>query len=149
MEAIIFVGLQASGKTTFFKRNFFDTHLRLNLDMLKTRHRERLLFQACLESKTKFVIDNTNTLRAERERYIIEAKQAKFKVTAYFFLPDVDGCLRRNSTRNGKTIVPDKAILGTKKQMQYPQFDEGLDEIFTVEICKDGEYQIRKLENEI
>ena len=41
VEAVIFVGLQGSGKSTFYRERFFDTHVRLSLDMLKTRHRER------------------------------------------------------------------------------------------------------------
>jgi predicted kinase len=51
VDAIIFVGIQATGKSTFFKERFFDTHVRINLDMLKTRHREETLFNACLEAK--------------------------------------------------------------------------------------------------
>ena len=42
------------------QERFFRTHVRLSLDMLRTRHRERLLFQAYLEAKQSFVIDNTN-----------------------------------------------------------------------------------------
>ena len=56
MEAVIFVGIQASGKSTFYKERFFDTHVRLNLDMLRTRHREKLLLRACLEGKQPFVL---------------------------------------------------------------------------------------------
>jgi len=37
MEAVIFVGLQAAGKSTFYRERFFDTHVRINLDMLRTR----------------------------------------------------------------------------------------------------------------
>ena len=51
MELVLFMGIQATGKSTFFRERFFDTHLRMNLDMLKTRHRESLLFAACLEAK--------------------------------------------------------------------------------------------------
>ena len=40
MELILLIGIQASGKSTFFKRRYCDTHVRINLDMLKTRHRE-------------------------------------------------------------------------------------------------------------
>jgi hypothetical protein len=43
VEAVIFVGLQGAGKSSFYRERFFDTHLRLSLDMLRTRHRERLL----------------------------------------------------------------------------------------------------------
>ena len=39
-ECIIFVGIQGSGKSTFYKENFFKTHVRINLDMLKSRNRE-------------------------------------------------------------------------------------------------------------
>ena len=37
MEAVIFTGIQASGKSTFFKERFFDTHVRINLDMLDSK----------------------------------------------------------------------------------------------------------------
>lgn len=51
MEAVIFVGLRGAGKTTFYQERLFATHLRLSLDMLKTRHRERRLLQACLDAR--------------------------------------------------------------------------------------------------
>ena len=38
MQLIIFVGLQSSGKSTFYLDKFIDSHIRLNLDMLKTRN---------------------------------------------------------------------------------------------------------------
>ena len=50
------MGLQASGKSSFYLQQFYDTHIRLNLDMLKTRHREQLLFRACLTAKQPLVI---------------------------------------------------------------------------------------------
>ena len=34
MEAVIFIGLQASGKSTFYRQRFFRTHVRTNMDML-------------------------------------------------------------------------------------------------------------------
>jgi hypothetical protein len=36
MHAILLIGLQASGKSTFFRERFSDTHVRINLDMLRT-----------------------------------------------------------------------------------------------------------------
>lgn len=74
MEAVIFVGLQASGKSTFYKEHFFLTHVRVNLDMLKTRHREKRFLETCIETGQRFVVDNTNPSRAEREVYIRAAK---------------------------------------------------------------------------
>jgi predicted kinase len=66
MEGIIFIGLQASGKSTFFLKEFYKTHIHLNMDMLKTRHRENILLNACIESKQKVVIDNTTPSIEER-----------------------------------------------------------------------------------
>ncbi len=63
MESILFIGIQATGKSTFFREQFFATHVRINLDMLKTHNRERILLAACLEAKQPFVIDNTNLTR--------------------------------------------------------------------------------------
>ncbi len=31
MEMVLFSGIQAAGKSTFFKERFVDTHLRINL----------------------------------------------------------------------------------------------------------------------
>ena len=99
MEAVIFVGLQGAGKTTFYKERFFATHLRLSLDMLKTRHRERRLLQACIETRQPFVVDNTNPTRAERQVYIGAAKESGFRVVGYYFRSLVEDCMRRNEGR--------------------------------------------------
>lgn len=50
MQLIIFTGIQASGKSSFYLLNVHHSHLRINLDMLKTRHREKLIFEANLNS---------------------------------------------------------------------------------------------------
>ena len=99
MEAVIFVGLQGAGKSTFYKERFFATHLRVNLDMLKTRHREKRLVQACVETGQPFVVDNTNPTRAERAVYIRAAKDAGFRVVGYYFQSRVEDCKRRNDQR--------------------------------------------------
>ena len=66
MEAVILVGLQGAGQSSFYRERFFATHVRISLDLLKTRHRERRLLQACVETGQRFVVDNTNPTRAER-----------------------------------------------------------------------------------
>ena len=59
MEMVLFIGIQATGKSSFYLERFFRAHVRVNLDMLKTHHREDLLMKACLEGETPFVVDNT------------------------------------------------------------------------------------------
>ncbi|QER39174.1 ATP-binding protein [Acinetobacter suaedae] len=146
MELIIFIGCQASGKSTFFKQYFSDTHIRLNLDMLKTRHREKILFQACLDAKQKFVVDNTNPSKLDRKNYIQQAKNAHFKVIAYYFESCLDDALLRNEQREGKAKIPRVGVISTFKQLETPEFDEGFDEIYQVSIDKKYHFNIRLIE---
>ena len=73
---VLLIGIPASGKSSFFRERFVDTHVRVNRDMLGTAHRERVLVAACLAGGIDFVIDKTNVLRAERARHIARAKDA-------------------------------------------------------------------------
>lgn len=50
MEVVIFIGIQAVGKSTFYKEKFFKTHIRINLDMLRSRDREWQIYKSCLET---------------------------------------------------------------------------------------------------
>lgn len=134
MEAIVFVGIQGAGKSTFYIHRFFNTHVRINLDMLKTRHREAILLDACLKARQRFVVDNTNVTRDDRARYLSRAKAAGFKVTGYFFEPDVDGSLARNRQRTGRACIPDKGVLGTLKRLQRPAPEEGFDMLYVVRL---------------
>jgi predicted kinase len=149
MEAIIFVGIQGSGKSTFFKQRFVDTHIRLNLDMLRTRFRENLLFEACLEAKQKFVVDNTNLTRESRERYIVRAKIYGFRVAGFYFKTDLQKALARNNLREGKAKIPEKAILAAYNRLQLPHFDEGFDELFYVSNDDASGFAVSVWKNEI
>src|ERR671926_345106 len=99
MEAVIFIGVQASGKSSFYKERFFRTHVRISLDMLRTRHRERLLLGACLAAQQPFVVDNTNPTPAARARYVVPARAAGFHVVGYYFQTALAGAIRRNAAR--------------------------------------------------
>lgn len=134
MEAVLFVGLQASGKTTFYLARFFRTHVRISLDQLRTRHREAILLRACLEAKQPFVVDNTNPTAAERARYLRPARAAGFRTVGYVFRPDVAGSLARNSERPPAERIPVPGVLGTAKRFEIPTLDEGFDELWWVSI---------------
>jgi predicted kinase len=149
MEAIIFIGLQGSGKSSFFQERFFNTHIRLNLDMLRTRRREQILLQACLTAKQPFVVDNTNVLAEERARYIAPAKTAGFQVIGYYFRADIQAALERNSRRTGKAMVPEVAIFATYKRLQLPQPEEGFDRLYYVSLDAANQFQVREWQNEI
>lgn len=144
MEAVIFVGVQGSGKTTFYRDRFFDTHVRINLDMLKTRHREQLLLAACLAAKQPFVVDNTNPLPSDRARYIGVAREAGFRVVAYFFDTTLRNAIQRNNQRTGKQKIPVPAIAGAFRKLQIPTRQEGFDDVYSVTIGPDGGFVVSK-----
>jgi predicted kinase len=137
MEAIIFIGIPGAGKSTFFKKWFFNTHVRINLDMLRTRRREEILLSACLQSGQPFVVDNTNPLPADRSRYLGPARAAGFRTIAYFFDSALRDAMQRNNLRVGKQKIPAPAVAATLKKLVRPTADEGFDEIYAVELTLD------------
>jgi len=149
MQLILFIGLQGSGKSTFFQRQFADTHVRINLDLLKTRHRERLLFDACLSAKQPVVIDNTNPTPVERARYIAPATALGFTIIGYYFQSRVEDCKQRNMERPPERVVPLAGLLGTYGRLVRPTRLEGFDQLFYVRIDGDGQFVIEEWSDEV
>jgi predicted kinase len=127
MEMILFIGGQAAGKSTFYQQHFRDTHLRINLDMLRTRHREAILLEACLRMKQPFVVDNTNPTPEDRQRYIPLARAAGFQVVGYYFAIRLEIALQRNAQREGRQLIPEKGVLATYRRLQRRAWSEGFD----------------------
>ncbi len=149
MEAVIFIGIQATGKSTFYLQRFFDTHVRINLDMLRTRYRERVLLQACIAAKQSVVVDNTNPTVQDRARYIGPARAAGFRVIGYYFPADLEGALARNKTRSERARVPEVGIRGTRKRLQSPSVEEGFDALYSVKIAAPGQFLVKEWEDEV
>ncbi|MBI3730173.1 MAG: ATP-binding protein [Burkholderiales bacterium] len=133
MEAIIFIGLQASGKSSFYKEHFFNSHLRISNDLLKTKSRETKLLELCFESSMPLVIDNTNVTKAGRQQYIEKIKARHYRLTAYYFKTDLERTLTWNSQRQGKDLVPKVGILDTHRKLEIPDYDEGFDHMYYVD----------------
>ncbi len=148
MEAIIFCGIQATGKTTFFKEHFFKTHIRLSLDQLKTRNREERFLDACVQTQQPFVVDNTNPGKTDRAKYISIARNHKFKVIGYYFQSRIHEAMERNRKRNGKELIPEVGIKGTFNRLEIPAVEEGFDVLYYVEIV-DNNFIIKAWSNEI
>ncbi|MEZ5672987.1 MAG: hypothetical protein R3E08_11665 [Thiotrichaceae bacterium] len=146
MDAILFIGIQATGKSTFYKQNFADTHLRINLDMLRTRHRESLILQACLEAKQSFVIDNTNPTQADRHRYIALAKPLGFNIIGYYFQSKVKEAIARNNLRQGKACIPEKGIFATQRRLEIPNYSEGFDQLYGVALVENNGFTVQAWE---
>lgn len=148
MEAIIFCGIQASGKTTFYKENFLKTHVRISLDMLKTKNRVQKLLEFCLDTQQAFVSDNTNVTVEDRKKYIQPSKEKGFRIIGFYFQSKISDSIERNNTREGKENIPERGILGTYKKLEIPTYSEGFDTLYYVEI-HNNTFVIKEWENEI
>lgn len=142
MQAVIFIGIQASGKSSFYKERFFNTHVRINLDMLKTRTREDILLHACLRAKQPFVVDNTNPTVESRGKYIEAARDSRFQVIAYYFDSSLQEAIIRNASRTGRAQVPSHAVIITYRKLQLPTIEEGFDAIYRVRLVPYGEFLV-------
>ena len=143
MHAVVFTGIQGSGKSTFYRERFADTHVRLNLDMLRTRNREDVLLHACLAVQQPFAADNTNPTVTARGRYLRLARAAGYAaVELYWFDTTVEAALSRNAGR--PAAVPDVAIHGTFAKLQVPTAAEGFDRVFAVRIV-DGRFDVSEV----
>ena len=101
---IVLCGIQASGKSSFARERWYESHVRINLDMLRTRNREDIVVYACLAAKAPIVVDNTNPTRAQRLRYLSLARAAGYEsVALYYFQTTVDDALARNAARAEQT----------------------------------------------
>ena len=129
---IILMGLQGSGKSTFYKMYLEDSFVRVNLDTLKTRYQEDLLIKECIKKGESFAVDNTNPTRLERKKYIDIAKTEGYRVVGYFLESKIKDCMARNALREGKARVPDIAIAATSNKLEIPSFEEGFNELYFV-----------------
>ncbi len=140
-STVIFMGIPASGKSTFYRKYFSDTHVHINLDTLHTRNKEKLLLDQCIADGSSFVVDNTNPTVSDRERYVPLAKAAGCRIYGYLFRGNISECVKRNENRTGKARVSDRAITAISAKMELPSAAEGFDEIYFVNQT-DGDFEI-------
>jgi tRNA uridine 5-carbamoylmethylation protein Kti12 len=138
MNCVILIGIPATGKSSFFKERFVDTHVRINLDMLRTRKREERLVAACLEADISFVLDNTNPAKSTRGTYLALAKAKGVSVVGYYFSSHLEVALRRNSQRQGKACIADAGVRYVAARLELPSMSEGFDELYHVTLTETG-----------
>ena len=123
-------GVQGSGKTTLYRDRFLATHVRVGMDLLRTRAREGAFVALCLQTRQPFVVDNTNPTVAERRRYVEPARAAGFRVIGYLVEVDPAEALARNAQRGGRERVPAAGVVGTARRLVRPAPEEGFDELW-------------------
>ncbi|WP_426492006.1 AAA family ATPase [Hymenobacter sp. 102] len=149
MQLVLFCGIQATGKSTFYQQRFFHTHVRISMDLLRTRHRERRLLELCLETQQRCVIDNTNPTQAERAVYLSAARAAGFEVVGYFFQSVAAEALVRNQQRPPERQIPDKGIRATRNRLELPTRAEGFEQLYFVRPLGNQEFDVTNWQDEI
>jgi predicted kinase len=146
-EVVIFVGLQASGKSSFFLERFAATHEHVSKDLFRNNknknRRQAQLIEATLGAGSPVVVDNTNPTVEDRGSLIQLGRELGAKIVGYYFESTVRQCIERNRRRTGKAQVPDVAIYATAKKLERPSYSEGFDELFRVRLTDDGAFEVR------
>ena len=135
--AVIFMGIPASGKTTFYNKYFLD-YVHDNLDTLKRRSGENTLLTKCIENGESFVVDNTNPTKEVRQKYFDFLKDTDYEIHGYFFKSSIEDCLKRNEKKEGRARIPDDGVKSTYAKLEFPRYAEGFDRLYYVAIDGDG-----------
>lgn len=149
MQLVLFCGIQATGKSTFYQQRFFHSHVRISMDLLRTRHRERRLLELCLETQQRCVVDNTNPTQVDRAVYLTAARAAGFEVVGYFFQSVAAEALVRNQQRPLERQVPDKGIRATRNRLETPTRAEGFDQLYFVRLSDNQAFDVTLWQDEI
>lgn len=148
-DCVIFIGLPASGKTTFYQRRFAETHLHISKDHWPKASdkdaRQADAMRAALSRGDSVVIDNTHPSAADRAPVITLAREHGARLIGYYFTATTREAIGRNRGREGKARVPDVAIFTKAKRMTMPAAEEGFDETYSVSITSDGDFMVQPM----
>ncbi len=149
LEAVILVGLQGSGKSTFCRARLAATHAVVSRDLFRNdrdpSRRQRKLVEEALAAGRSVVVDNTSPTPADRAAVADVARAFGARVVVYWFPPDVRASIARNARREGKAQVPKVAILATAKRLVPPRWDEGFDRLYEVRASGGDAFEVAEV----
>lgn len=150
MDLVLFIGLQGSGKSSFYRERFAATHVHVSKDLWpnarRREARQRRLVSEALAQGRSVVVDNTNPLVEDRAPLIAIGREKGARVVGYVFESDVEACLARNAARVGRARVPEKALHITWRRLRWPSYAEGFDVLFHVRLDPRGGFHVREWE---
>jgi predicted kinase len=152
-ELVIFVGLQGSGKSTFYRTHFADSHVLVSRDSFPNNRnparRQRQLIEEALGAGRSVIVDNTNPTLEDRAELISLARAFGATVVAYYFESRLADCLDRNRQRPGKGSVPVVALYATRKRLCRPSPAEGYDRLYYVRVLGAGRFDVQDWNEEL
>lgn len=138
IELVVFSGLQAAGKTTFYRDRFAGTHVHISKDQWpnarKREERQRRLIEEYLRADRSVVVDNTNPTPAERVPLVAIARAVGVRALSYHFAVSVEEALRRNERRVGRARIDNVGTFSVAKRLVPPGDAEGFDGLFQVRL---------------
>ena len=148
-DCLVFVGIPASGKTTFYRQRFAATHRHISKDLwpksAKKDSRQARELRDALGRGEPVVIDNTNPSIADRQAVITIARELSARVIGYYFSTTTREAVGRNRGREGPARVPNVAIFTAAKRLVVPTRDEGFDELYQVTAGADGTFEVASM----
>lgn len=145
-ELVLFIGLQASGKSSFYRARFADSHEWISKDRLRNNsnpaRRQRQLIEEALQAGRSVAIDNTNPTWHDRAELVTLGRSFGAKIVGYYFQSRLADCLERNRLRTGKERVPDVALYVTSKKLELPSLAEGFDELYFVRLQGEADFEV-------
>jgi predicted kinase len=152
-ELVLFIGLQASGKSSFYRTRFAASHVLVSKDCFPNNsnpaRRQRMLIEEALAAGRSVVVDNTNPTVQERAELIALARSFGASVVGCYFESRLSDCLERNRQRAGKARVPDVALYATHKLLCRPTLAEGLDRLLYVRLLGEGRFEVLDCKDEV
>ena len=136
-KMVLLIGIQASGKSSFYRDHLSDM-VHISLDNLKTRNREKRRIEEAINKGLSLVIDNTNPTRKDRKPYILLGKANGYMVWGYYLRSSITDSIARNELREGKARIPRNAIAHTHRVLELPDYTEGFDQLFYVQLGENG-----------
>lgn len=134
---IVITGIPASGKSTLVRQRF-GTYKRINLDKVKSRSREENEILKALNNNENIVVDNTNTTKKARKRYLDFAKSFGVPIRSVYLRCPLDVALKRNESRKGKEQVPSFVVKFYNRKLEVPSLEEGFDSCETIDVHEEA-----------
>ncbi|MFF8609643.1 AAA family ATPase [Streptomyces sp. NPDC015346] len=148
LDIAVLVGLQASGKSTFYGRCLAGRYALISKDLFpraarRKQERQMRLVAAALAEGRSVAVDNTNPSPEEWRPLVAAGHAHGATATAYWFPPDVAGSKRRNAARTGRERVPDVGIHATFTKLRRPSLADGFDAVYEVRFDGRGGFLVR------
>ncbi|MCA9795321.1 MAG: AAA family ATPase [Candidatus Eremiobacteraeota bacterium] len=140
MELVLFIGLPASGKTSFYQQRFASTHLHVSKDLMPNQkrrdRRQAQMIEQAFERGGSVVLDNTHPARVDRRAWLELAHRWKAEPVGYYFASSLAECQARNQARERQ--VPEVAFFSILKKLERPAPEEGFARLYYVRLTATG-----------